>query len=273
MAHWNMHTDIPWDRFDPSKADPAFVRIVKAASLVEFNAADYVSYLKQVFPGDAQFQADAEVWGDEETQHGNSLRKWAELADPTFNFDASFKRFTEGYQQVPKEVSASVRGSRTGELIARCIVEMGTSNYYTAIKEATNEPALKILAGKIAADELRHYKLFYDALQRYRKEEGLGLLARLKVALKRVIESSDDELAYAYFAANAAPDEVYNRKTYSRLYARYAYSLYHRRHIDMMAAQLFKAVGLKPHTRLYRAVTALGWRLVRWQQRSLQTAA
>jgi len=56
-----------------------------------------------------------------------------------------------------------VRGSRSGELIARCVVETGTSSYYTAIADATDEPLLKTYAGHIASDELRHYKLFYTS--------------------------------------------------------------------------------------------------------------
>ena len=51
-------------------------------------------------------------------------------------------------------------------MIARCVVESGTSSYYSAIRDATDEPVLKEIAGRIAADEYRHYKLFYDTLQR-----------------------------------------------------------------------------------------------------------
>ena len=63
------------------------------------------------------------------------MGRWAALADPSFDFDASFKRFTDGYK-IPIEVEKSVRGSRAGELIARCIVETGTSTYYTALADA-----------------------------------------------------------------------------------------------------------------------------------------
>lgn len=261
MKHWTLN-DIPWHEFDPAKADPAMVPIVKAASIVEFNGRDYARYLNEVFSDDAAFQKLANDWADEEVQHGEALRKWAELADPTFDFEHSFKRFINGYQQVPKEVNGSVRGSRSGELIARCIVETGTSNYYTAIKERTDEPVLKAIAARIAADELRHYKLFYTALQQYLAKEKLGLLGRLKIAVGRVAESEDDELAYAYYAANAPETETYSLAHYGALYARHAYPLYERKHVDMMAAMLFKAVGLKPHTRVYRLVAAAAWGLI-----------
>ena len=58
-----------------------------------------------------------------------------------------------------------MRGSRRGEMIARCVVESGTSSLYSAIRDASEEPVLKEVAGRIAADEFRHYRLFYDILQ------------------------------------------------------------------------------------------------------------
>ncbi len=269
MAHWTLD-DIPWQNFDAAKADPALVSVIKSAALVEYNAHEYVRYLREVFAGDAEFQTLAEQWGKEETQHGQALSRWASLADPEFNFEASFKRFTEGYQQLPKQVDASVRGSRSGELIARCIVEMGTSNHYIAIKEYCDEPVLKVVAARIAADELRHYKLFYDILQRYRKQEKLSLWGRLRVAIGRVAESGDDELAYAYFAANTKDGAVYNRAQYSRILAARTYMMYRKRHVDSMAAMLFKAVGLKPHTRLFNCISVLAWKFVHWRASVLQ---
>ena len=88
----------------------------------------------------------------------------ARLADPGWNFQAAFARYRAGYK-IQLDADASIRGSRTGELIARCMVETGTSSYYTALAESTDEPALKQVCKLIAADEYRHFKLFYDHMQ------------------------------------------------------------------------------------------------------------
>ena len=108
------------------------MRIIKAASLVEHNGLDYATYLCNVFHDDPTFQDTARQWAREEVQHGEALARWAELADPCWRFKDSFKRFTDGYR-LPLDATQSVRGSRTGELIARCIVETGTSSYYSAL--------------------------------------------------------------------------------------------------------------------------------------------
>ena len=74
-------------------------------------------------------------------------------------------------------------------MVARCVVEIGTSSYYTALREAADEPVLQEICRHIAADELRHYRLFYKNLDRYLARERLGRWARLRVALGRVAES------------------------------------------------------------------------------------
>jgi hypothetical protein len=249
--------DIPWDRFDRTKVDSGILAIVKAASLVEQNGADYAQYLCRVFADDPAFQDAARHWGSEEARHGEALGRWAMLADPAFDHAAAARRFTAGFR-VDLDASSSVRGSRAGELVARCIVETGTSSYYTALAEASEEPVLRAICQRIAADELRHYKLFYTHMQRYLAVEHLGLWRRLAVALGRIAESEDDELAYAYYAANenATP---YDRRRSAQAYARRAYAVYRWHHVERGIAMVFKAVGLKPHGRLNLLAARMAW--------------
>ena len=256
MGFWTLD-DIPWHRFDRAKVDPEILRIIKAASLVEQNGGDYARYLCGVFQDDPAFQAVARRWGEEEIQHGEALGRWASLADPAFDHAAAVARFSAGFR-VDTEARHSVRGSRAGELVSRCIVEIGTSSYYTALAEAADEPVLKEICHRIAADELRHYKLFYTHLKRYLEAEGFGFWGRLRVALGRVVESEDDELAYAYYAANETGAQ-YERRRYSRAYARRAYAVYRWHHVERGIAMIFKTIGLKPHGRLNLLAARLAW--------------
>ncbi|MGE0251212.1 MAG: ferritin-like domain-containing protein [Dongiaceae bacterium] len=264
MKHWDYQTDIAWDKLDRSKIDPALVPLVKAAALVEYNGAVYAEYLCKIFKDDPEFCQAARDWGVEEIQHGQSLGKWANLVDPSFDLEDSFKRFTSGYQQVPPDASASVRGSRAGEMIARCIVETGTSSYYTALMEATDEPVLKDICRHIAADEFRHYKLFYQTFKKYVEIDRLGAFTRLKIALGRVAESEDDELAYAYFAANENKSkDSYRRDVYSQLYVGGASKYYQRHHIDRAVGMVLKAAGLSAKGILAKGASSLAWRMTR----------
>ena len=255
MKHWTLD-DISWDRFDPAKVDAELLAVVKAASLVEANAGAYAVYLCNVFADDPEFQDAARNWALEEVQHGRALGRWAELADPNFDFAAAFRRFTDGYK-LPLEATQSVRGSRAAELIARCVVETGTSSYYTALGDAADEPVLKNICRRIAADEFRHYKLFYKHMKRYLPRERLNFLARIRVALSRMIESEDDELAYAYHAANFSGP--YDRERCVRAYACRAYAYYRPHHVERAVSMALKAVGASGSGRLARVLSAVGY--------------
>src|SRR4051812_47924500 len=230
MKHWRVD-QLSWDRFDASKVDPEIVPLVKAAAMVERNGGDYAIYLNRVFRDDPDFQRATDNWALEEIQHGDALGQWASLADPGWNYAEAFERYRNGYK-IDLQANASIRGSRTGELIARCMVETGTSSYYTALAEATEEPVLEQVCRLIAADEYRHFKLFYDHLRRYLGREGIGLLRRLRIAAGRVTESEDDELAYAYHCGNEPASLDYDHRRCLAAYMSGAMGVYRYRHIE-----------------------------------------
>ena len=155
-----------------------------------------------------------------------------------------------------------MRGSRRGEMVARCVVESGTSSYYTAMRDATNEPLLKEIASHIAADEFRHYKLFYEILHR-QDEPDLPFWRKLMVAVTRVNESDDDELAYAYYAANIPPSVPYDRASCARLSASKALVIYQPNHIKKLVQMIAKAVGADPQGRMAKVAGALVWRMLK----------
>lgn len=265
--------DINWDAFDRSKVDPETLAAVKAASLVEFNAPDYVSYLCNVFADSEDIQQNIRQWGREEAQHGKALAKWSRMADSAFDFDSAFDRFRE-IQGIDTEAIESVRGSRAGEMIARCVVESGTSSFYTAIKDATAEPVLKQIATYLAADEFAHYRLFYDSYKRYEGELP-STWQRMRIAVSRINEADDDELSGAFYCANYPENSgvAYDRKTFAAAYEKRALSVYKRSHINRMIAMVAKAGGLKPHGRLSNMISVFAWHFISFKQRRLHKTA
>lgn len=255
MSRWTL-TDIPWAQFDGSKVDPEILKVVKAASLVEHNGYEYARYLEAVFADDPGFQEAAWAWAREEVQHGQALARWAKLADPSYDFDRAFRLFSDKIR-LPVGTRHSVRGTRTGELVARCVVEVGTSSYYTALAAAAKEPVLREICQRIAGDELRHYKLFYSHLKHYHARERIGPLRRAWVALGRLFESEDDELGFAYYVANHMHDGPYDRRRYVAAYARRAYAFYRPGHVERAVAMIMKAVGLNPRGRLSQWLSRL----------------
>jgi hypothetical protein len=261
--------DIAWQRFDASKLEPWLLVAIKAAALVEYNAPDYVTYLKRVFQDSgADMIASIEQWGREETQHGTTLGRWAEMADPNFSLDKTFARFRKGYRpgHFQGSETVSVRGSRRGEMIARCVVESGTSSYYTAIKEIAEEPVLKEIAGRVAADEFRHYRLFLETLHE-QNEPDLPFWKKLMVAVGRVQESDDDELSFAYYCASVPAEKEsefpYVRRTYARTASNTLLRIYRRHHVQKLTQMVAKAVGADPQGRLTNLAGGLLWRMLK----------
>jgi hypothetical protein len=271
-AGWTLD-DVDWSRFDSSKMDPALLAAVKAASLVEYNAPDYVAYLKRVYEGAPESTVRAiEHWGEEEIQHGLALARWAAMADPSFDFQAAFARFRALYRPAHfVSGEGSVRGSRRGEMISRCVVESGTSSLYSALRDAAEEPVLKEVAGRIAADEFRHYRLFYGILQAETEPE-LPIWTRLWVAFTRLNESDDDELSCAYYCANVPASEAgmrpYRRRVYARAYQAKIMTFYRRHHVEKLVKMVVKPAGLNPSGRLSRWASAALWRVLMLRARS-----
>ena len=261
MTHWTLD-DIDWQAFDASKVSPELIRVIKAAALVERNGSDYGEYLCNVFADDTQFKDHARVWAVEEEQHGAALGRWAELADPDFNFDQAFADFTQAYQ-IPLDVTESVRGSRTGELIARCIVETGTSSFYSALRDAIEEPVLRQICKKIAADEFRHYKLFFTNMQRYLDVERLPLHKRIWVALTRFKEADDEELGTAYQVGNRLPMDV-DPTSFVDEYMGHAFGYYQERHARRVGHMVSQAIGFNPDGPMGRLLQrGLWWTIAR----------
>ena len=275
-TRWTLE-DIPWDEFDRWKVDPDTLAIVKAASMVERNAEDYAEYLSRVFSDDADFLAAAPDWAADEVQHGEALGKWATLADPDFDFAKAFAAFRRAYHApegfgLSAERTESNRGSRAAEMIYRCIVETGTSNFYTAIHDSTDEPVLKTLCKNIAADEFRHYALFDKILARHYELEKIGRLKRFRSAMRYTTEYRDDIVAYAYFAANGMPGP-YNRQACGEAHERRALRLYHRPHAVRCAKMVLRAAGVSHHGRLAKVAGRLLYSRMRVRSRRLDRRA
>ena len=262
--HWTPD-DIDWPRFDASKVSADLLQVIKTAAIVERNGADYGRYLCNVFRDDPRFCDVARQWAIEEEQHGMVLGTWAALADPNFDFDACFARFLEMYR-LPLDATESVRGPRAGELCARCVVETGTSSFYSAVRDAVDEPVLKQICRNIAADEFRHYRLFFVHMERYASEGDKNSFRtrwdRLRVVLTRFREADDDEIASAYHAANAVA-APYDRAASTRAYAQRSFGFFQVRHVHRAGHMLAQAAGLVPNGLAAKLVIKVLW-LVVW---------
>lgn len=260
QRHWTLD-DIDWARFDAARVSADLIKVIKTAAMVERNGADYGRYLCNVFRDDPAFCAAVGEWAAEEEQHGLALGRWAELADPAFTLDKSFAQFLAMYK-IPVDATESVRGSLGAELCARCVVETGTSSFYSAIRDAVDEPVLKQICKNIAADEFRHYRLFYDHMQRYFSGSLRQRMQRLMVAVTRFRETSDDEIASAYHAGNALSGP-YDRVSSTNEYGARSFGFYQERHVRRAGHMFAQAAGFSPDGWFAKLLTQVLWFVIR----------
>lgn len=243
MKRWTIES-LPWDQFDRSKVDPQLLAYAKAASLVEANASDYVEYLLNVFKEHCDLHSDIIEWGEEEKQHGMALRLWAEKADPQFDYAISMQRFRQAYK-INTNVQTSTRGSEALELVSRCVVETGTSSFYMALRDVGVEPVFREICRRIAGDEIRHYNLFHQHLEK-KFAAQVSRFSRMKAVLSRALEVTDEELCFAFAAANTSQEiRAEDLSKYAKEYMHFMGHIFESRHLHFAVDMMAKAAGLK----------------------------
>jgi len=97
-------------------------------------------------------------------------------------------------------------------MVARCVVEMGTTTYYQALNSVCDEPVLRALTWRIRNDELQHYRHFYRYFLKYQIQAPVGRLLVIAALWRRLAElrHSDTEIAlrcatYWRFGERTAP--------------------------------------------------------------------
>jgi len=151
--------DIHWGSFGSHKGRAGtFWQRLKSAALVELNAPDYVTYLQRVFRNsDTNYSCQHRAMGSRGNPARTRSGTVAERADPSFDFKSAFARFRAGYTapHFATDDPDSVRGSRRGEDDRPLRGRIGNILILQRIRDSADEPVLKEIAGRIAADEFR----------------------------------------------------------------------------------------------------------------------
>ena len=202
MPKWNYKKDIDYDNIDASKVkDNEFLFfIVSISSFIEITSETYANNLIEFYKDNKEAIDWLEKdWEIEEVQHGKSLKRYIEIVWPEFDWHKAYKRFLELY--LPLCNLEALQPTHGLEMVARMIVETGTSTFYRALEKYSNvlnEPVLAKIAHYIYKDEVNHYGYFDKYYKYYNEKERVGRKDVLKVIIGRLkdVNSEDVELAY-----------------------------------------------------------------------------
>ena len=205
MARWN-YQEIAYDAIDKERLrDNDFLfKVVAIASFIEITSDLYEKNLVEFYAGDEEIVGWLEsTWEPEELQHGKALRRYVQTVWPDFDWDKAYKGFRNEYSAYC--TLDEFQPSRAREMLARMVVETGTSTLYRAMTDyakSIDEPILAEIAHNIHKDEVYHYEEFDKGFEKYNKEEHLGRTEITKVIYARLKMASDEDvfIAHKYIA-------------------------------------------------------------------------
>jgi len=247
---WLDSIDWPAVRRETAGEADALFYMVGAAAFMESTSDRYARNLIVQFSGDDAVTSWLEEhWLPEEIQHGRALRRYAEIAWPTFAWDEAYESFLAEFS--PYCCADELEPTRTREMASRCVVETGTAGYYTTLSRISHDPVLTTIAQRIAEDEVRHYKHFYRFFCEYQQTEPESRRTLFAALLNRLrmIEGQDGVIALKHLYRARRPGEPFDNRIYRNLRRRSRKLIRPYFPYRMCVKMLLKPLGLSPRTR------------------------
>ncbi|QNP50361.1 ferritin-like domain-containing protein [Diaphorobacter aerolatus] len=194
-GHWQID-DLDFDAIERSAIEDNedLFYLLMSASFIETGSETYAANLAEHYSEYPEITAWLrDRWESEELQHGTALRRYVEAVWPEFPWQKAYDSFFDEYSKLC--TVEELHPDRHLEMVARCVVETGTTAYYHTLREQSDEPVLRELLGNIRNDEVGHFKHF---LKYFKQLQENAPVARTRIAgalyarLKELRESDSD---------------------------------------------------------------------------------
>ncbi|QIL73725.1 ferritin-like domain-containing protein [Diaphorobacter sp. HDW4B] len=202
-GHWQLD-DIAFDQIQHEAIadNEDLFYLLMSASFVETGSDTYAANLAEHYSDYPEIAGWLrERWEAEELQHGAALRRYVEAVWPQFSWQQAYDSFFGEYSKLctVEELNAD----RHLEMVARCVVETGTTAYYHTLREMSDEPVLRQLLGHIRNDEVNHFKHFLKYFKQLQEQSPVSrtrIAGALYARLKELRESDSDVALRHVFA-------------------------------------------------------------------------
>lgn len=239
--------DIPYARIDRSviAPDEVLFSLIASASFIEITSETYTRNLAAFCAGDDEVvEWLQQGWEREEVQHGAALRRYVETVWPDFAWEAAYRSFLDEYGRLC--IVELYESSRALEMVARCVVETGTSSFYRMLADAAPEPVLRRLASFISRDEVDHYKHFYRYFRLYAERERTSRAAVLKTLVHRTgaVDAEDGAIAFKHVRLASRPETPYRDEEYAAFRRKVRPLAQRHYRFDLAVKMLLRPLGL-----------------------------
>ena len=225
-GHWRI-ADIPYDQIQRGaiEENEDLFYLLMSASFVETGSDTYAANLAEHYSDYPDISAWLqENWESEELQHGTALRQYVETVWPEFPWQKAYDSFFGEYAKLC--TMEELHADRHLEMVARCVVETGTTAYYHTLRELSDEPVLRTLLGNIRNDEVGHFKHFLKYFKQLQEQSPVSrarIAGALYARLKELRES-DSDVALRHVFAHRGPYFAQSQRTFADV-AQRAYHL------------------------------------------------
>ncbi len=211
---WN-YKEIDFDSIDCEaiRNDQLMFYMLASASLVEIMAELYAGNLIEKFRDNAEVAAWlGKYWQHEEVQHGYALKAYVEHVWPEFDWQAASASFRAEYGAMC--TGEQLESSPALELIARCVVETGTTTMYHAVHDYVREPVLRQLFANIKTDEANHYAHFRQYYEDHAQSQAHSAWAVARTIWRRMtdIHGEDSYIAFKHVFAVRNPGQPFRQE-------------------------------------------------------------
>ena len=231
MASWD-YNKIDYDTIEIKNISENRIlfKLITIASFIEITSDLYEKNLVEFYSGDESLvNWLANTWEPEEIQHGKALKKYVQTVWPTFDWEDAYRNFRDEYGALC--TIDEFQPTRAKEMLARMVVETGTSTFYKALNryaKELNEPILAEIASNISKDEVYHYDMFEEGFKKYNEEEKLSRGDITKIIYARLKEANDEDvsIAFKHISPNDSFDEFKKEiKHFAKIYYPYSMSV------------------------------------------------
>lgn len=229
-THWRIE-DIDFSVIDRAavEGNEDLFFLLMSASFIETGSDTYAANLAEHYAAWPEIGAWLkDQWEAEELQHGRALRAYVEAVWPDFPWQQAYDSFFAEYSRLC--TMEELYPDQRLELVARCVVETGTTAYYHTLRELSDEPVLSQLLGHIRNDEVNHFKHFLKFFKELQDQSPVGRARIAKALYGRLKElrESDSEIALRhvwahkghYFAGSTVALEAMAQRIYELISSR-----------------------------------------------------
>ncbi len=145
-------------------------------------------------------------------------------------------------------------------MVSRCVVEALASTLYRVLADRIADPNVRTVFSALAQDEARHYGMFLKMLRtEAENENNLGVIARCKYSLKRMLELEDARITVASCVVAGRSKSTIHQRREANAYLRELYRLYRWKHLRYAVQMLLRTLEVRPSRIIAVPCTELLW--------------